>query len=103
MCAACGLDCHSLFLCLRPLSADRRREVLDATEFGKRITQVRYRGIVRKCEEGDLWQADHIRAVADGGGEATSRAAYQTLCTACHLKKTNAEKGRRAKGRAATK
>ena len=40
-------------------------------------------------------QPDHITAVADGGGEASSVSAYSTLCTPCHLQKTNEERRRR--------
>ena len=60
---------------------------------GSRLTQVRYDGIVARCHPGDLWQADHIRAVMHGGGQATSAAQYQTLCTPCHLEKTRRERG----------
>ena len=103
VCASCGLDCHALYLRLRPLPAERRREILDEAfrgdgggkglRKGSRLTQVRYDGIVARCHPGDLWQADHIRAVMHGGGQATSAAQYQTLCTPCHLEKTRRERG----------
>ena len=54
---------------------------------GTLLSKVRYEGIAKTCHFGSLWQADHIKAVADGGGEATSAVQYQTLCTPCHLDK----------------
>jgi 5-methylcytosine-specific restriction endonuclease McrA len=36
---------------------------------------------------GDLWQADHIESVVEGGGTC-GLDNYQTLCTACHKAKT---------------
>jgi 5-methylcytosine-specific restriction enzyme A len=37
---------------------------------------------------GDLWQADHINAVIEGGGEC-GLDNLRTLCTKCHLSVTN--------------
>lgn len=108
--AGCGRDCHQLYMRLKPLPPARRRQVLDevfkapdtGTPGGGRggvgrsgrgggwnslLSKVRYDGIARTCHFGSLWQADHIKAVADGGGEATSAVQYQTLCTPCHLEK----------------
>ena len=93
ICAACKRDCHGLFLRLKPLPADRRREVL-LEEFagpdgpGSLLTTRRLEGIVKRCQEGDIWEADHIKPVAGGGGEATSSAQLQTLCVPCHNAKT---------------
>merc|ERR1712061_336011 len=42
-----------------------------------------------------LWEADHVQAVADGGGEA-ELLGFQTLCIACHADKTREELQRRA-------
>ena len=39
---------------------------------------------------GNLWHADHINPVFNGGGEATIEN-IQTLCVACHRRKTIAE------------
>lgn len=52
---------------------------------------------------GDLWQADHIVPVIEGGGECDLEN-YRTLCTACHKEETRllaarrAEKARKDKG-----
>ena len=44
-------------------------------------------------KNGDLWQADHIVPVAEGGGECGLEG-LRTLCTACHLKATKALRNR---------
>ena len=46
-------------------------------------------------KEGDFWEADHIRPVAEGGGES-DLTNFQTLCVPCHAKKTR-EQERRAR------
>jgi len=51
---------------------------------------------------GDLWQADHIVPVIEGGGEC-GLDNYRTLCTACHKEETAALAGRRAAARRAEK
>ena len=47
---------------------------------------------------GDLWQADHITPVVEGGGECTLEN-LRTLCTACHREETAALARRRAEAR----
>ena len=47
---------------------------------------------------GDLWQADHIVPVVEGGGEC-GLAGFRTLCTACHKAETAALARRRAEAR----
>jgi 5-methylcytosine-specific restriction endonuclease McrA len=39
-------------------------------------------------EEHDFWQADHIHAVAEGGG-GTGLDNFRTLCTPCHRIETS--------------
>lgn len=67
----CKFDAHALAQRLQPLSAERRREtVLEAwPAFRKARHQRRLDEIVRTAHAGSLWQADHIIAVKDGGGE----------------------------------
>ena len=106
VCQSCGLDCHQLVMRLKPLSAARRRQVLD-DEFGaahgepvgdgpkgwsNRLSKVRYDGIVKRCQAGDVWQADHSKAVMAGGGEVTSATMLQTLCSPCHVVKTRVDR-----------
>ena len=51
-------------------------------------------------KEGAFWEADHARAVADGGGECALEN-YQTLCTRCHVAKSTREAAARKKKAAA--
>jgi 5-methylcytosine-specific restriction protein A len=81
-CAACGLRCKDLEKGLRLL-----REIL-----GRQGSSGVY-GSVRKAlkiqSRNTLWDADHIRAVAEGGGECGLEN-MQTLCLWCHRDKTAA-------------
>lgn len=47
---------------------------------------------------GDLWQADHITPVIEGGGEC-GLDNFRTLCTACHKEEMAALAKRRAEAR----
>lgn len=47
---------------------------------------------------GDRWACDHILPVAEGGGE-TGLENMQTLCPACHTRKTNEQRRRAAEAR----
>ncbi|KAJ1486586.1 hypothetical protein T484DRAFT_1789225 [Baffinella frigidus] len=40
-----------------------------------------------KPVEGDFWQADHIKPVAEGGG-LVQIDGFRTLCTPCHATET---------------
>lgn len=81
-CAVCGLSCREMEKALRLL-----RQVLS------RLGQSRVYGSVRKAmkvkNRHSLWDADHIRAVAEGGGEC-GLDNMQTLCVWCHREKTAA-------------
>ena len=41
-------------------------------------------------QAGDFWEADHVTAVAEGGGES-DLSNFQTLCIPCHVRKTTKE------------
>ena len=45
---------------------------------------------------GELWDADHILPVAEGGGECGVEG-YQTLCVTCHRAKSAAQAVRRGR------
>jgi len=81
-CAGCGLRCRDLEKSLGLL-----RQVLG------RVGQPKVYGQVRKALKVEsrhtFWDADHIRAVVDGGGECGLEN-MQTLCLWCHRDKTAA-------------
>ena len=85
VCAACGLDCVLLRERLRKLqriNLPRWREVREALGVNKpfRVT---------------FWDADHIVAVADGGGSCPI-SNIRTLCLWCHNNNTAAQVDRKA-------
>ena len=53
-----------------------------------------------KVKEGSFWQADHLRAVAEGGGTC-GLSNLRTLCSPCHADNTAAQAGQRARERRA--
>ena len=74
---------------MRPLPPAVRERRVGAL-FDGRLSEARRRSIVRVCNEGSFWQADHVLAVANGGGESGLENS-QTLCTPCHKEKTAEE------------
>jgi hypothetical protein len=89
-CQLCGLDTLRLLHELRALpTAQERARRLRAHGWGER----RAAAAADAPAEGQLWQADHALAVAEGGGEA-DLSAYRTLCDPCHLRETAALRGR---------
>ena len=81
-CAGCGLRCKDLEKGLLLL-----REVL-ARQGGAKI-YASVRKALKIQSRHSLWDADHIRAVAEGGGECGLEN-MQTLCLWCHRGKTAA-------------
>ncbi len=87
ICAICGINTYAL-----------RRHILDLHRNNpksarKEIKKLERQGFVG-CFRGSkvkksLWEADHIIAVKDGGGQCGLEN-YQTLCVPCHRQKTNA-------------
>ena len=56
-------------------------------------TQKSLHNLLHNPKEGDFWQADHIKAVAEGGGDA-GLDNLRTLCTPCHQVETERLRGR---------
>ena len=79
VCKSCGQDTQKLRLQLYPL-VESAREALGAqhgvSAYNARTLQ--------------LWEADHVVAVCNGGGLA-GLDNYQTLCISCHRAKTQTD------------
>lgn len=75
VCATCRLDAHGLRVRLLQLPAESREAELLALDLKP-----------RKLDR-TLWEADHILAVAEGGG-CSGLTNIQTLCVWCHKTKT---------------
>ena len=89
MCQLCAFDCHAFYCRVKALSPPERVQAVMASPF--RLAGGRHGAAAAASEpvEGDFWQADHITAVAEGGGEC-GLANMRTLCTPCHAKETAA-------------
>jgi 5-methylcytosine-specific restriction protein A len=74
VCAACGLDAEAEWRRIKRLPAGRRVGVL--RDWG-----------LKNSRRSSLWDADHIEAVAEGGGEC-DLSNLRTLCLRCHRKAT---------------
>ncbi len=74
VCAACGLDCVGEYLRIKRLRGPAKAKALLVWKAGNRKS---------------LWDADHIVAVAEGGGECDLDN-LRTLCLQCHRAHTAA-------------
>ena len=83
MCAECGADTVALRKDLRKLDYAARRQFL------------RIWGL-KEASRKSLWDADHIRPVAEGGGQC-DLSNMRTLCLLCHRAATAALRKRLAK------
>ena len=89
VCAACGRD---------TLKLRHRLQAARTSERARLAGQLLHEGYDRhRLERLVLWEMDHVRPVAEGGG-GTGLDNLQTLCVPCHKQKTSAEgRHRRAK------
>ena len=86
VCRLCGIDGHSLFtrvLALEP--AERLNALINANWKLPKSAKALDR-LLQNPREGDFWQADHIVAVAEGGGSCGLEN-LRTLCVPCHTSK----------------
>ena len=90
VCRGCGVDARALYEKIGALRspAERLSALCDANWSLPRTGPALER-LLQRPREGDFWQADHVRAVAEGGGEC-GLDNLRTLCTPCH--KTETEK-----------
>ncbi|XP_071943275.1 DNA annealing helicase and endonuclease ZRANB3-like [Antedon mediterranea] len=86
ICQICGLDTHQLFVQIRNLPKSKRKEFLEVSKYSS-LSVAELNKIIKSPSEGQFWHADHIIAVADGGG-LCSLDNFRTLCVMCHLSVT---------------
>lgn len=87
VCRMCGLDAHALFERVVKMSPPERHQELLRAGFTLSTP------LLERPTEGMMWQADHIKPVAEGGGEA-DLTNLRTLCTVCHARETKRLHGR---------
>ncbi|PBJ74097.1 SNF2 DNA repair protein [Trypanosoma cruzi cruzi] len=91
ICVHCQVDCEMLCSLLGAATTWKEREaILDRMHPQMRQYPTLFRRIVENPVAGNIWNADHILPVSQGGGEATMDN-LQTLCVACHAEKTMCE------------
>ena len=90
ICSGCGVNCKSLKQALYIFKKSHKSEI----PFLRKLDKLRI-APARMCKAVDLFDVDHIRKVASGGG-AGWEGTYMldnltTLCLYCHIAKNEAE------------
>ena len=85
VCEKCKLDCHALVSRIKCLKPHQRLPIIES--LAPQFTRAQTDKLARDAYEGSAWEADHILAVKDGGGECTVDN-MRTLCRRCHAQNT---------------
>ncbi|RNF10455.1 putative SNF2/RAD54 related DNA helicase [Trypanosoma conorhini] len=95
ICSHCHVDCEVLCALLAAATTGREREsILDRMHPHMRQYPALFNRIIENPVAGNVWNADHVLPVSQGGGQATMEN-LQTLCVACHAEKTMRESSMR--------
>ncbi|XP_031566922.1 DNA annealing helicase and endonuclease ZRANB3-like [Actinia tenebrosa] len=86
VCQLCHFNAHVCFQGVKSLPKKDRRAFLEKSVYSDLPPQLLNRMIVDP-KEGMFWEADHIVAVVEGGGECGMEN-FRTLCVPCHKKVT---------------
>ena len=87
VCQLCGIDAHALFTRIGSLHPAERLNALCNAGWKLPKTPKALERLLQDPKEGDFWQADHIVAVAEGGG-GCGLENLRTLCGTCHSNET---------------
>lgn len=88
VCQLCGIDANALWLRITALHPAERLNALCNANWKLPQSSSALERLLQKPKEGDFWQADHIQAVAEGGGSC-GLDNLRTLCTPCHKTETD--------------
>lgn len=95
ICQLCGLDAESFFQKIKSQPDVRKRvKILQSSQFNQ-LTSKQKEAIIKNPSSGMFWQADHIKAVYEGGGQCDIDN-FRTLCVLCHKKVTADQTKQRA-------
>lgn len=86
-CALCGFDGHSLYEQISALQPAERLNKLLSVGWKLPRSSKAMENLLQNPKEGDFWEVDHIRAVAEGGG-GCGLDNLRTLCVPCHARET---------------
>lgn len=86
VCRLCGIDGHALFTRVLALEPAERLNALCNADWKLPKSAKALDRLLQNPKEGDFWQADHILAVAEGGGSCGLEN-LRTLCVPCHAGK----------------
>jgi hypothetical protein len=101
ICAMCGLDTLALAAAVQWVNTHLYKSNHSRWTFTEWHEFTKALGIGNRWP-GDLWDADHIVPVIEGGGEC-GLDNFRTLCIPCHKKATAELAARIAKGRRASR
>ena len=93
VCRLCGVDAHALYTRIASLAPAERLNALCNAHWKLPMSSKGLERLLQHPKEGDFWQADHIQAVAEGGGGCDLEN-LRTLCTPCHAMETEKLRGR---------
>jgi 5-methylcytosine-specific restriction endonuclease McrA len=93
ICALCGLDCDALWEAVDWCNKTFKKKLYYG-EHAQLMHDFRFAFGLQRWP-GDLWDADHVKPVVEGGGEC-GLDNFRTLCIPCHKKVTRELARRRA-------
>jgi hypothetical protein len=87
VCCLCGINAHALYTRIAALEPAERLNALCNANWKLPVTAKALERLLQNPKEAHFWNADHITAVAEGGG-GCGLDNLRTLCVPCHAAET---------------